>query len=227
MSRLGATGFPARFARELAPALTVCIGFLLNYIFNLNSLRIHRYKMIFGYGLIGFLIITNSAIYVGPARIPDSFKLMVWFLPKDQEILNFINSNVQIRYQILYNPFANLYIPIKTTDNWNPILLDSDQLALAQMTYKNDNYHYHGYENLSLASRKKLTGYEKMIYDLSKQYGNYKYVYVGNLPPSNPDPTVYPKYAQFDIYKKVLYDLSSNGDLVKKFSDGSLLIKMY
>ncbi len=227
ISRIDNTGLPARFARELAPALVICIGFLFNYIFNLNSLRVHRYKLIFGYGLIAFLVVTNSAINAGPAKIPDSFNLMVWFTPRDQQNIDYVSSLSSEGYQVLYNPFANLYMPIKAPNNFDPIKLNNAQLKIATKMQQDKSDYYDSFIPLSAKRRTQLKGYEKLIYDLSKQYSDYKYIYVGVKPSSNPDPKVYPKYAPFEVYNKVLDDLATNGDLVKKFPDGSRLIKMY
>lgn len=226
MSRFAATGLPARFARELAPPLVVGIGFLLNYIFNLNSLRIHRYKLILGYGLMAFIIITNSALYVGPAKIPDSFNMMVWFWPQDQQDLNYINNLADGSNGVLYNPAANLYLPVKAPSYYVPIILTDDQLALATVVAQDEKTPYQPFTKLTVKKQNHLEGYDKLIFDLSKEFG-YKYIYIGTLPPSNPDPKVYTGYAQFDAYDKVLNNLGDNGTLVKKFSNGSKLVRMF
>ena len=226
MSRFDSSGLPARFARELAPPLTICIGFLMNYIFNINSLRIHRYKLVFGYGLMALLIVSNSALYTGPAKIPDSFDLMIWFTQSDQQDINDVNNSVPKGENILYNPYANLYFPIKASPSFYPIGLSDSQFAIADKAHDNKDDHYDSFLPLSAKRRTQLKGYDKLIYDLSRQYKNYKYIFVGVKPASNPDPKVYPHYAYYEIYNKVLDDLANNGDLVKKFPDGSRLYIM-
>lgn len=222
-SRFAATGLPARFARELAPPLVICIGFLLNNVLNSNPLRIHRYKLIFGYGVVGFLIITNSVLFMGPAQIPESFGNMIWFWQKDQDKLNFISSHVPTNYQVLYNPAANLYTPIKATSNFVPLTLTKDQLQIVKTT----NVVSYIYQPVSAKKAKTLTGYAKLIYDLHAQYTEPKYIFLDVKPPSNPSEVTYPHYANFDAYNKVLDDLSQSGEIVKKFPDGSRLVKMY
>jgi hypothetical protein len=223
MSRFSASALPARFARELAPPLIVAIGFLLNYIFNLNSLRIHRYKLIFGYGVLGFLIITNSALYTGVARIPESFSNMVWFWQKDQDKLDYINAHVPAKYQILYNPAANLYMPIKAPSNFVPIKLDKEQFNVVTTT----SLSHYVYTPVTAKRAKTLTGYPKLMYDLHIKYAEPKYMYIDVKPPSNPDEKAYPRYSNFNAYNKVLDDLGLSGEIVKQFSDGSRLIRMY
>ncbi|MEI6039960.1 MAG: hypothetical protein WCP93_01260 [Candidatus Berkelbacteria bacterium] len=226
MSRFAASALPARFARELAPVLVVAIGFLFNYIFNLNALRLHRYKLIFGYALVAFMIVTSSALFTGPAKIPDSFNLMIWFWPKDQQDLDYINSHVSTRYGVLYNPFANLYLPIKASSNFTSLNLSEDQLAITEAHMADQGSHYHPYLDMNTKALKALSGYDKMIFDLSNS-NRYKYIFVGVKPPSNPDPKVYTGYTNFEPYNEVLEDLGRNGVLVKKFEDGSRLIKMF
>lgn len=221
MSRLSGSALPARFARELAPALAVCIAFLLNYIFNLNGMRTHNYKAILGFGIIGFMIVTNSALFSGLARLPDSFTNMVWFLPKDQDKLDYLTAKTQLG--ILYNPYANLYMPIKVPDNFVPIKLTKDQVTLTE-TAKIAHYTY---TPVSAKKAKNLTGYPKMINDLSLEYKNVKFIFIDVKPPTNPDEKTYPRYAGFNVYNSVLDDLASTGQVIKEFDDGSRLIKMF
>jgi hypothetical protein len=205
----------------LAPALAVCIAFLLNYIFNLNGMRTHNYKAILGFGIIGFMIVTNSALFAGIARLPDSFTNMVWFLQKDQDKLNFIETKTQ--FGVLYNPYADLYVPIKAPDNFIPLKLTKDQMSLTE-TAKIAHYTY---TSVSAKKAKNLTGYPKMINDLSLEYKNVKFIFIDVKPPSNPDEKTYPRYAGFSVYNSVLDDLASTGQVVKQFPDGSRLVKMF
>lgn len=221
MSRLSASALPARFARELAPAFAVCIAFLLNYIFNLNGMRIHNYKSILGFGIIGFMIVTNSALYTGIAKIPESFSHMIWFWQKDQDKIDYLK--VKTTQNILYNPYANLYMPIKVPDNFIPLKLTKDRVKLTQ----EEKIAHYTYTPLSSKKAKSLKGYPKMINDLSLQYKNIKFIFLDVKPPSNPDENTYPRYAGFSVYNSVLDDLASSGKVVKEFDDGSRLVKMF
>lgn len=221
MSRFGASALPARFAREIAPALIVAIGFLLNYMVNLNSLRFKGYKIAIGFGLLGFVLVTNSFLMTGPARIPESFSNMIWFWPKDQAKIDYINERTS--YEVLYNPYANLYMPIKAPANFKSLSLTNDELKIVKET----KIEHYSYVYISSKKAKTLKGYEKLIYDLRQQNAQVKYILLDVKPPSNPDPKVYPKYAEFEAFNKVLDDLADSGTVVKKFDDGSRLVKMY
>jgi len=223
MSRLSASALPARFARELAPAFAVSIAFLLNYIFNLNGMRTHNYKSILGFGIIGFMIVTNSALFTGLAKVPESFTNMIWFWPKDQAKIDYIQGKTQA--QVLYNPYADLYMAVKAPENFVPLKLSKDQVSLTQ----DEKIAHYTYEPISSKSKKgkALTGYPKMINDLSQEYKNYKFIFIDVKPPSNPDEKTYPRYSGYSVYNSVLDDLASTGTLVKEFPDGSRLIRMF
>ena len=47
-----------------------------------------------GYGLIGYLIIINSPLYTGLAKLPESFTDRVRFWPKDQEKIDYLSEKV-------------------------------------------------------------------------------------------------------------------------------------
>jgi hypothetical protein len=151
---------------------------------------------------------------------------MIWFLPKEQQELDYIDSYVSQNYGVLYNPAANLYLPIKAPTNFVPFTLNSDQLAIATVAQNDPNYNYNPFDGLSDKKLSRLTGFNKLVFDLTNEY-KYKYIFIGVKPPSNPNPVAYPAYAQFDIYNMVLRDMGKNGNLVKQFPDGSELIKMH
>jgi len=223
MSRFGASGLPARFARELAPALIVAIGFLINYIAANNPLKVQGYKVALGYGLIGFLVVMNSWFYTGPAKLPFAFNQMIWFWPKDQQKLDYITSHVPATSRVIYNPYADLFIPIKATPNFFPLRLTDDQVEIAQTT-KVDHY---AFKRLSAKEFKSLGGYKKMIYILQTEvYTAPDYIFIDVKPPSDPDEKAYPRYAGYDVYNKVIVDISDEGTLVKEFPDGSKLVRM-
>lgn len=230
MSRFGSSALPARFAREIAPALVVAIGFLFNYMINLNSLRFKGYKAIIGFGLLGFVLVTNSFLMVGPAKIPESFSNMIWFWPKDQDKIDFIvklqdksKNGVPTTYNIVYNPYANLYMPVKAPSNFIPLELTDAELLIAK---ENLDYPY-DYVPLSAKKIARLVGYEKLIHDLRLKYSSARYIFIDVKPPANPDGKVYPRYSGYEIYTKVLNDIADSGNSIKKFSDNAKLYQMY
>lgn len=229
MSRLDATALPARFARELAPALVVAIAFLLNYLLNLNPQKIRGYRVFLGYGLVGFMIITNSLLYTGIAKVPNSFNDMIWFWPNDQEKIDKIHDILdndlddQSSRRVLYNPYANLYIPIKADNGFMPLKLTPEEIKLAEENLDT------AYDYIPLSSKKikELTGYPKMIHDLREEHNKIQFIFIDVKPPSNPSEKVYPRYSGYDVYKKVMTDMVDSGTAIEKFSDGSRLYQMF
>lgn len=223
MSRFGASSLPARFARELAPPLIIAIGFLIDYIVAHNPLKVQGYKVALGYGLIGFLVVMNSLLYVGPAKLPDSFNQMVWFWPKDQDKIDYIVQNVPAGSRVIYNQNADLFIPVKAPANFVPLKLTNDQYEIASTT----TVEHYQYKKLTSKEVKSLGGYKKMIYNLQTQvFSAPDYIFIDVKPPSDPDEKTYPRYAGFDVYNKVIVDISDEGTLVKTFPDGAKLVRM-
>lgn len=226
LSRFSASGVPARFARELAPALVLCIGFLLNYVFNHNYFNYKKYQSILSFGLIGFLIITNSSLYAGLNKLPESFSRMVWFWPKDQDKINYLKETVSLDTEILYNPKANLFMPIKSTNKLVPIELSPEEKS--QVTANLDKEFVESKISLKTKSgfASGLTDYQKLIHDLRQKYEGEKYIFIDVKPPSDPDEKTYFHYAGFKENNKVLIDMASSGEVIHRFPDGAYLVKM-
>jgi len=213
LSRFSSAAVPARFARELAIPLGISLAFLLNYVINLNPLRQLNYKVLFGYFVIGFLIVTNSAFYSGIIRLPESFGNLIWFWPKDQDKINYLAKTIDQKEAILYNPKANLYFPIKTQNSLVELELSGKEEDLAQ-------------ENLKKPSLTEKAQYKQMIESLKQKYANTAYIFIDVKPPSNPDEVLYFHYAGFSNYNKVLNDLASSGQIITTFPDGAKLVKI-
>jgi hypothetical protein len=211
VSRIASSAVPARFARELALPLTVCLAYLLNYIFNAQNIVIKNYKTILALGLIGYLVFMNSAFFTGLDNLPDSFSWQIWFWPKDQQKLDYLSEKIPKSEPILFNPAANLFMPIKTKNNLVPLNLTPAQ-ADTVTAYLND--------------RKNENDYKKVLTEVKDQYGNINLLFIDVKPPSNPSGITFSKYAQFEIKDKLLRDLGHDGKVIKKFDDGAELVQI-
>lgn len=210
MSRISSVGVPARFARELAPPLIICIGFLLNGVFNIEAKK-HRYGLFAAYGLIGFLIITNSAFYAGLLRLPEGFKNMVWFTEVDQQKVNYLTNEVNRNNNILYNPRANQFTPIKVENQLHPLELNKDEIELIKNFQNNEAYQ---------------VDIDIIVTNKKRQYKDISYIFIDKKPSTNPDEKIYPNYANYEQYSIVLEQMAKDGQVIKKFSDGASLVKV-
>ena len=210
LSRISSVGVPARFARELAPPLIICIGFLLNGVFSIEAKK-HRFGLFAAYGLIGFLIITNSALYSGLLRLPEGFKSMVWFTKVDQQKVDYIKSETNNQDIILYNQRANQFTPIKLENQLQPLELTKEEIDVVKNFQKNEAFQV----DIDLLVSKK-----------TKQYKDISYIFVDKKPSTNPDEKVYPNYANYEQYSIALEQMAKGGEVVKTFSDGASLVKV-
>ncbi|AKM82233.1 TPA: hypothetical protein DD449_03955 [Candidatus Berkelbacteria bacterium] len=214
MSRLNESSVPGRFARELALPLTVSLAFLWRYVFELNLNRI-RLGQIFVFGLIGYLVIINSVIFNGFNEIPNTFTNHIWFWPVDQAKVDYIDSNIAKDAPILYNPAANLFLPVKTTNiRMTPLKLTEEQILVVE------NYRKHQDD------KKIQKNYQNLIKDVQLKYKNISYVLDDVNPPGNTDPSAYPAYANYLNYKKVIESLEEESQNVKTFEDSASIHKI-
>lgn len=213
LSRLSVSGFPARFARELALPLTVSMAFLFDYLIERNLNR-QRFGQILAYGMIGYLIIINSALYTGLNKIPYGFSDQIWYWPVDQQKVDYLAQKIPKEAIILYNPSANLFLPVKSTNTLIPLELTAEQTQIAD-AYLDDP------EN----SRYKAQ-YDQLIDNLKEKYQNVDYVLDDVKPPGNTAETVYPAYAHYQENKVVLESLASFGEVIKAFPDSATIYKM-
>lgn len=127
-SRISAFNYLPRFARELALPLTVMMGFLLEYIFERYPNR-NRLGTFLAYGLLGYLMLIYSSLYTGLGKIPDGLGEHVFYWPVDQAKIDWLSQNVPKDRAILYNPSANWYFPLKTTNKIIPFDIKSNSNA--------------------------------------------------------------------------------------------------
>lgn len=200
VSRIVSSAVPARFARELALPLVVCLAYLLDYLFAAKD-KIRIYKFALAVGLIGYLIFMNSAFFAGLDKLPEAFSWQVWFWPKDQQKLDYLQGHVPQDQSILYNPSANLFVPIRAKNKLVALTLSSDQIARADKDYS------------------------KILDEIKNQYKDIHYIFIDVKPPSNPSGITFSKYAQFELDNKILEDLGRDGQTIKKFDDGTKLIE--
>jgi len=213
LSRLSVSGFPGRFVRELALPLTVSTAFLFDYLIERNLNR-QRLGQILAFGLIGYLIIINSALYTGLDKIPNGFIDQIWYWPVDQQKVDFLSQNIPKNQIVLYNPNANLFFPVKSTNN-----LMSFELATEQMQVAN------AYLNDPEKSFNK-TQYNQLVNNLKERYQNVDYIFDDVKPPGNTEGAVYPAYAHYQENKIVLEGLASSGKVIKTFPDSATIYRM-
>lgn len=211
LSRYATTGIPARFARELALPLTVFIAYLFNYLIE-NNRAVKNLNLIIGCGLLGYLLIINSTLYTGLAKIPDTYDSQVWFWPVDQQKINYLEQNVPADQVILINPKANPFFPVKTKNQFTNFVLDSDQINIVKARVDLPQ------------SRQNNAKYQDLLNKLNQQYKG-MYVFDDVKPEGNTSP-IYPCFANFEAYKKVIEDMAASGSVVQTFSDGAKLIKL-
>lgn len=212
LSRFSAAGIPGRFGRELALPLVIFIGFLFEYLIEQNPIK-NRMGQIFGYGLIGYLIVINSALYTGLGKIPDGFDNLIWFRPVDQQKADFLTANIPKNTPILFNVHANLYLPIRVNNNLSGLELSTEQYLVVK-----------NYLNFP-KNRKTQEDYNNLLKAEKIKYGQFDYIFDDQKPDANTDDVVYYQYGGFSQNKKLLEDLASNYKVVQIFADGATLYK--
>lgn len=210
-SRLSILGIPGRFARELALPLIVCIGFLFDYIEQISWPS--RLGQIGAVGLIGFVILMNSALYTNLDQITDPFRRYMWFTQIDQEKTDYLSQNVPQSATILYNPHANLYFPVKTTNHLVALELTVEQKQIISQ-------HLLYPQSARIAKQ-----YQNLLLEVQKKYGRVDYIYSDVKPDSDTNETVYFPYKGFSEDKKILDDLAAQYQTIKSFDDGAVLYK--
>lgn len=213
LSRFSASGLPARFARELALPLVILIAFLFEFIFEKNNQR-HSLGQILSYGLIGYFLVINSAIYTGLDKIPDGFTSRVWFWPIDQEKIDYLHATISPTTPILINPNANLYTPIKSSNMLIPLKLNTDEIAVVREYLANPEHR---------ASQRK---YQELVDSIKQKYQNLNYIFDDVKPPGETNEVVYYVYQGYEEKKTVLESLAAQGKILKSFSDGATLYEI-
>lgn len=212
LSRLSLVGIPGRFARELALPLVVCIGFLFDYVLEQLPFK-NRLGQILALGLIGFVILMNSALYTNLDQITDPYRRYVWFQEIDQEKVNYLSQNVAQDTTILYNPNANLYLPVKTTNR-----LETVETTVAQKAIVTQ------YLNFPKSGRV-IDQYHNLLNEMQAKYGQTTYIFSDVKPDADTNETVYFHYKGYSENKKLLDDLGTNYQVIKVFDDGATLYK--
>lgn len=212
LSRLAVTGFPARFARELALPLVISMAYLFEYLFEKN-LKPSRLGQIFALGLLGYLLVINSELYTGLDKFPNGFKNQIWYWPVDQAKVDYLKENVGQDQIILYNPSANLFFAIKTGNQIIPLKLSAKDLQVVDLYLAHPEI-----EGIR-------SNYHNLLKTLRPEYSSATYILDDVKPPSNPSSN-YPVYAGFDEKKQILDDLAAKGEKVKSFPDGAAIYKL-
>lgn len=212
LSRLSAVGVPGRFARELALPLVVCIGFLFDYILEKLSFK-NRIGQILALGLIGYVILMNSALYTNLDQITDPFRRYIWFQEVDQKKVDYLSQNVVQNTPILYNSNANLYFPVKTNNRLEMIKITEPQRAIVTQ-----------YLNFPKSERAQ-SQYQNLLSGVRTEYGSAPYIFSDFKPDADTNETVYFHYKGYGENKKILDDLAANYKVVKVFPDGAVLYK--
>lgn len=211
-SRYGASGIPARFARELALPLIISLAFLLEFIFEKNPLK-NRLGQLLSFGVIGYFLIINCALYSGIDKFPEAYNGHVWFWPLDQQKIDYMAENIPSSSTILYNSRANLFFPTKTKNNIMPLYLSDEQVSVVR-SYLDSPQNANAVNN-----------YATLISTLKKEYQP-NYIFDDMKAPGNTDERVYYVYAGYQENKKVLEDLARQDKAIKTFDDGAVLYKM-
>lgn len=212
LSRLSVVGIPGRLARELTPPLVVCIGFLFDYILEQLPFK-NRLGQILALGLIGFMILMNSALYTNLDQIPDPYRRYVWFQDIDQDKADYLSQNLTQEATILYNPNANLYLPVRTTNRLEMIETTVAQKAIVAQ-----------YLNFPMNERN-IGQYQNLLNEMRAKYGQISYIFSDIKPDADTNETVYFHYKGSSENKKLLDDLAVNYQVVKVFDDGATLYK--
>lgn len=214
LSRLPASGLPERFARELAVPLMVFFAYLISRLVNhTDGAGQNRRFQFLGYAFIAYLIIINSSLSntVLVDSLPNSFSKMVWFNQPDQFKSDYLKNNFAPDQKIYINPFANPYVKLMTKANLVDFSLDSESIA--------------AYRIKKSPQKQDVIFYHNLIKDLARgNRGNIFYIFP--KPASNPDSAVYPIFSQYDIYNDIMRDIANNQQVIKKFTDGSIIVKI-
>lgn len=210
LSRFGAVGIPGRFAREMALPLIVLIGYLLEYLIEKNPMQT-RLGQILGFGLIGYLILINSALYTGLGKIPDGFESLIWYWPVDQQKSDFLQANIPQGTKILYNFNSNLYLPVKTDSTLVALNLTTDQVLIARQ-----------YLDIPQDANV-LKKYNQMISDLAQNHRDVNFIFDDVKPVGDTNEVVYYHYAGYRENKVVLESLAKNWTTTKSFADSATL----
>lgn len=211
LSRMNSSGIPSRFAREVALPLTIAIAFLLEYLIELNPWRT-RFGQILAYALIGYLLITNSALYAGLGRIPDGFADQIWYLPIDQQKIDYLAESCP-GGTLLYNPSADPFFTIKARNTLIPLDLSSSEKSVVKV-YLN-----------SPDRESSQADFKALIRDLKVKYQSADCLFDDVKPPGNTSP-VYPIFSDFEVNKAVLDNLATYGRETKVFEDTAKVYQM-
>lgn len=212
-SRFSSYGVPGRFSRELALPLVISMAYLLRAIFENNHLS-YRLGRLLAYGLIGYLIIINSALYTNLDQLPDPYTNYVSYFPIDEQKVDYLAANIPEQTPILYNPNANLYFPIITKNNILALGLSANQENIVESYINNP-------KNQTISRE-----YQNLILDLKHKYKNISYIIDDVKPPGNTNEAVYFHYAGYTQKKKVLEDMAKGSEAIKTFEDSTTIYKL-